>query len=228
MTATDGPLRIESLCDGEQSGVAARQSALPPGAQLLHRAVLRAFLNSGAAPHRTDLPAPAGIDLHEAWARLDEVDLVHLDADGRVIVAYPFSSQPTGHTVHLDDGPSLQAMCAIDALGIPLMAGRDGVIESADPLDGQPIRVERIGNTWRWAPAETAVLLAQSAGRGAAAECLCPAITFHSSRDRAEAHLQSRPELIGLVLGQDQALDIARSSFGPLLASDLDANGDLE
>lgn len=227
MTAASGPLRIEALCDSDGGGPVARQRALPPAAREVHRMVLRAFLNSDQPPRRRDLPDSCGIDLDEALALLDEVDLVHLDADGRVVVAYPFAGRITGHTVRVDAGPALQAMCAVDALAIPMLAGRDAVIESADPLDGQPIRVECTGGSWRWAPAETVVLLAQSAECGVAAECLCPAITFHGTRHRAEAHLDGRSGLTGLVLGQDQALEIARFSFGLLLAPAADADGDM-
>lgn len=58
---------------------------------------------------------------------------MHLDADGDVGVAYPFSRRPSGHLVQLDRGPAVWAMCAIDALGIPVMTGRDAAIVSADP-----------------------------------------------------------------------------------------------
>lgn len=48
---------------------------------------------------------------------------------------------PTAHRVELDGLPAVWAMCAIDALGLPAMAGRDGRITSADPADGTPIEV---------------------------------------------------------------------------------------
>lgn len=220
MTTTPGrPLRIESLRDPDQDGVAVRQAGLPAAVRELHRWVLRAFVVTGQAPHRADV-AVGRADRDDAFRALSDVDLVHLDTIGHIAVAYPFSGRPTGHTVQLDGGPVLHAMCAIDALGIPLMTGRDGVIVSADPGDGHPIRIERRGETWRWTPEGTAVLLAQTSGRGAAADCLCPTITFHTSRDRAEDHLRERPELTGVVLDQAQALDDAGRSFGPLLAAE--------
>ncbi|QJY47822.1 organomercurial lyase [Pseudonocardia broussonetiae] len=159
-----------------------------------------------------------GVGRDAAFRALSDVDLVQLDTDGHIAVAYPFSGRQTGHTVRLDGGPVLHAMCAIDALGIPLMSGQNGVIVSADPDDGHPIRIERRGESWRWTPEGTAVLLGQSSSRGAAADCLCPSITFHTSRDRAMDHLHGRPELSGVVLDQVQALDDAGRSFGPLLA----------
>src|SRR5262249_58871257 len=53
-------------------------------------------------------------------------DLVHA-ANGVVAVAYPFSGMPTRQQVELDGFPAVYAMCAIDALGIPAMAGRDEI-----------------------------------------------------------------------------------------------------
>ncbi len=220
MTGPTRPLRVESLCDTGGDGVIARLTGLSAEVRGLHRDVLRGFLVTGQAPHRCDLAAVGGIDREEALRQLREVDLVHVGADGRVAVAYPFSGRPTGHIVQLDGGSVLHAMCAIDALGIPLMTGRDAVIESADPDDRQPIRVERRAEIWRWVPSDAAVLLAQTHGCGPAADCLCPAITFHTSRRRAEAHLRSCPDLTGVVLDQPQALEIARYSFGSLLAAD--------
>jgi hypothetical protein len=46
------------------------------------------------------------------------------------------------HQVQLDGGIDVQAMCALDALGIPQMTRRDARIRSTDPVSGQPITVE--------------------------------------------------------------------------------------
>jgi hypothetical protein len=212
-----GPLRIESLCDGGQGGVAARQAGLPPELRQLHRAVLQAFLTTGRPPHQGDLRL-ATVDRDEAFRQLREMDLVHLDGDGYVRAAYPFSGRMTGHFVQLDDGLVLSAMCAIDALGIPLMTRRDAVIVSNDPVGGQPIRIECHGDDWRWSPAGTVVLAAQSRGDGPAADCLCPAITFHASRQSATDHLGGHPGWRGQVLDQGEAIEVARWSFASLLA----------
>jgi Alkylmercury lyase. len=222
------PLRIESLRDVERGGVAARLTGLSGRLRALHREILRAFLTTGQPPHRDTLRLSGGVDRDAAFAQLVDLDVVQLGADGCVLVAYPFSGWPTGHTVQLDGadgegGPVLQAMCAIDALGIPLMTGRDGVIGSADPGNGRPVLIERRGHGWRWAPADTAVLLAQRNGCGSAADCLCPTITFHTSRRRAEDHLRARPDLTGVVLDQAQAIEIAQRSFGGLLDPTSDA-----
>ncbi len=123
--------------DAPQS-VAASAEQLPPAIRELHRAVLRGFCDSGQV-HRDDLrptAAALGVDLDDALHQLGSADLVHRAPDGQIEVAYPFSRQPTGHTVQLIGHPPVAAMCAIDALGIPLMTGTDGVIDSADPDTG--------------------------------------------------------------------------------------------
>ena len=56
-------------------------------------------------------------------------------------MAYPFSGSPTRQQVELAGFPAVWAMCAIDALGVPVMAGRDGRIAAVDPRDGAPVVV---------------------------------------------------------------------------------------
>ena len=108
-------------------GSASRQAALDGPARDLHRAVLRRFLDSGAAPDLSWVrQAAAGLGLGDSGlAELEAADLLHLDG-GVVAVAYPFSGQPTRQQVELDGFPAVYAMCAIDALGIPAMAALPG------------------------------------------------------------------------------------------------------
>jgi len=51
-------------------------------------------------------------------------NLVHHDpATGAILVAYPFSRTPRGHRVLINGTHQVEAMCAIDALGIAPMLG---------------------------------------------------------------------------------------------------------
>jgi alkylmercury lyase len=102
-----------------------------------------------------------GLDPNRALDALAAADLVHRDpASGTISVAYPFSGRPTVHQVQLDGGIDVQAMCALDALGIPQMTRRDARIRSTDPVGGQPITVEAHHGAWRWEPATIVVLVA--------------------------------------------------------------------
>jgi alkylmercury lyase len=202
--------------------IAGRQERLPGPLRGLHRAVLRRFLETGAPPTARWLRQAArdqGLDA----AALDELaaaDAVHV-VNGVVAVAYPFSGTPTPHRVELDGLPAVYAMCAIDALGLPVMAGRDGRITSADTHDGTPISVSARGGTWSWAPASAVVVAARAADCGTACssfEVMCPNTVFSASRGSAQAYLASHPDLDGQILDQDTAIACGRLNFGTLLA----------
>ena len=204
-----------------RGGIAASQAALPPPLRKMHQQLLRAFLAAGAAPgpaRLRELAADAGLDVAEAMASLAAADLVHTDPDGSIVVAYPLSGRSTGHTVHLDGLPSITAMCAIDALGIPMMAGRNGAIISADPTTNEPIRIELKAGAWSWQPSSTVLVLATSdaccAGPIAGA---CPLANFHASAELAEAYLAAKTGTTGRVLTREESVEIARNEFGPLL-----------
>jgi hypothetical protein len=207
-------------------GAQDRQAALPGPLQDLHRTLLGAFSPRLAHPDLAAvgrLAAALCLEPQAALAALAGADLVHLDpAAGRVRVAYPFSGAPTAHRVTLADGPTLHAMCALDALGIPLMARRSGKINSVDPASGQPITVEVDGQGWHWQPSTTVVLAGTTALAGACgsvADCCCPYINFHASPGDAHAYPQRHPAMAAQLLGQAEAIAAARRSFGGLLDS---------
>jgi len=212
----------------EQSATPAPQSVadaaqqLPPAIRQLHRAVLRGFLDHGQS-HRDDLRKTAavlGVDLDDALRRLNRADLVHTTRDGRVEIAYPFSGRPTAHTVRLIGHPAVAAMCAIDALGIPVMTGLDGVIDSADPDTGTPIQIQRHGSEWTWQPATAVVVIGHTDCTGTLANTLCRSITFHTNTQDAQAHLDNHPELHAVIIGQTDAIALADYAFRSLLPRD--------
>lgn len=205
---------------GAPQSVADSARQLPPAIREIHRAVLRGFRDSGRA-QRADLypiAAALGVDLDAALYHLAAADLVHTAPDGQIDIAYPFSRRPTGHTVHLTGQPPVAAMCAIDALGIPLMTGTDGVIDSADPDTGAPIRIQRDGDEWTWQPDSAVVVIAHTDCCGTLADTLCGSITFHTDAQHAQSHIDSHPELAGVIVGQRDAIALADYAFGRLLS----------
>ena len=206
---------------GTPQSVAATAQQLAPTIRELHRAVLRGFRDHGQA-HRDDLyptTAALGVDLDDALHQLASADLVHAAPDGQIEIAYPFSGRPTGHTVHLTGHPPVAAMCAIDALGIPLMTGSNGVIGSTDPDTGTPIRIHRHGDEWTWQPATAVVVIGHTDCRGTLANTVCGSISSHTDPQHAQSHLDNHPELDGLIVGQAHAITLAEGAFGSLLAN---------
>ncbi len=208
-------------------GSASRQAALAAPVRDLHRAALRRFLDTGAAPTLSWVRlAAAELGLGDpAVAELEAADLVHFDSQV-VAVAYPFSGRPTRQQVELDGFPAVYAMCAIDALGIPAMARRDGRITAVDPSDGTPVVVsvkgagEAGGGRWRWTPASAAVVYGRTADCGTECgswETMCPHTTFHASRDSAQAYLAAQDGIEGEILSREAAVKLAERIFGPLL-----------
>ncbi|HEV8569198.1 MAG TPA: organomercurial lyase [Actinoplanes sp.] len=56
---------------------------------------------------------------------------------------------PTSHAVAIVGGPTASAMCAVDALGIVPMLGRDVTIASTDPYSGEPVFTSHTNaNAW--------------------------------------------------------------------------------
>ncbi len=111
-------------------------------------------------------------------------------------------------------------MCAIDALGIPAMAGRDGRITATDPRDGAPVVVSVRGGLWRWTPATAVVVFGSKRDCGTDCgswEVRCPSTTFHASRAGAQVYLAARGDIDGQILDQDAAVERGRRNFGPLL-----------
>ncbi len=201
--------------------IAGRQERLPGPLRQLHRAVLRRFLEAGAPPTARWLrqaAAEAGLDA-SALDELAAADAVHV-VNGVVAVAYPFSGPSTPHRVELDGLPPVYAMCAIDALGLPAMAGRDGQITSADPRDGTPVVVTARNGTWTWTPPAAVVVAGRTTGCGTdcgSYEAMCPNTVFHASRESAQAYLAGRGDLDADILGQDAAIEAGRLNFGALL-----------
>ncbi len=236
-----------------------RSARLQPMAYRFYRAVLLTFVEQGDAPDPAALRRLAkrfGVPLQTTLADLAAQDLLQRDpATGRIRAAYPFSGVPTLHRValfadHGADRPQppdqaevqVFAMCALDALGIPLMLQRSVRIASSDALSGEPVRVtvrrprEMDGRSaaiaiadWQveWDPAEMVVYarpegheVEHDAGRCIAEGTCCPVTNFFSSPAHASewiARQAAAGSLDGLVLGRAEALARAQALFGGVL-----------
>jgi len=193
-----------------------RASAASPAARAVHRAVLYAFAIAG------DAPDPARFD-EVALSELHNRDLVRLGPGGAIVVAYPFSGVPTTHVVEIADGPTVWSMCAIDALGMGKMLGRDTVIRSTDPLTGEPITVQIRDRQQTWNPRDAVVFVGAI---GAADDCCsttpsvdrcCTVLNFFANKRNARAWHAAHPEVSGAVADQATAYRLGAETFGGLL-----------
>ncbi len=123
----------EALLDAEFIAKWQDRRTLDPFAWTVLACVLKRFVAvEGPASVEAVAKHLPGHDLAEvsaAVARLEEKDLV-LARDGQIVVAYPFAGLPTAFSVLLPGGRRRYAVCAIDALGIPVLLGGPVVIRS--------------------------------------------------------------------------------------------------
>lgn len=193
----------------------ARLTALTRPAQTLHRWILRHFADTASAPHPQvvkEWGADLDADTGDLLAVLVGVDLVEADPEElRIDGAYPFAGDDRGHHVEIAGGPAVHAYCAIDALGIPSMLGRDAAITSADPRDGQTVRVDVHNGQARWRPDGAVVslpLALVSTGQPAPlGDVCCPSINFYAGDHGLDLE----------ALTMSQALRCADAIFGDLL-----------
>lgn len=184
--------------------------------------MLRHFATAGRAPDVALLEpvaAHAGRTARDVLAELDREDFLTLDEDGRIRAAYPFSATPTSHRVRIDGGAEVFSMCAVDALGIPAMLGRDAVISSTDPVTGEPVTVTSMGGTTVWEPDSAVVFVGRRGCSGPAAAVCCDTLNFFTSRASASTWSKRHPNVLGEIVGQARAEELGRQVFGPLLTT---------
>ncbi len=180
MRAVDAPVPTEHL-------------AAP--ARRLHRALLTALLRDGVVPPVGALADTLGIDHDALAASLRELvvgDYAALGPAGELRGLYPLSAVPTPHVVVID-GHRRHAMCAIDALGLPAMLGRELTIGATCGLCHAPIRlVVRPGTVVATEPA-TATVVARRDEHEPAANACCPATVFACGAAHGRALIERLP-----------------------------------
>ncbi|MGH8776516.1 MAG: organomercurial lyase [Jiangellaceae bacterium] len=190
---------------------AAAVASLSPAARRAHQAVLSAFATTGQAPSGRLLRrlVPAG-----TRAELAEADVLAFDDRGELRAAYPFSPRATAITVTWADGPTVFAMCAIDALGTSAMLGQHVVITASEPGSDEMVIVDVNLGQARWIP-DTAVVLACSMQDACcpSVDRTCGYINFFTSTRAARDWASRHPHLRAVVLDQSAALTAGIAEF---------------
>jgi hypothetical protein len=196
-----------------------RWSGLSAAEDGVRRAVLELFGTLGRAPSLPELGAWAGLEAAEVTAQLEQLagrDMVVLDgAGGALVGAYPLSDRDTGHRVQVA-GRALNAMCAVDALGIGAMYGHAARVESSCRDCGAPIRVElgAGGATLDAAtPADPVVWFGLHYDGGCAATSLCTLIAFFCGDDHLGRWREQNPASAGYRLSLAEAFEIGKALF---------------
>ena len=206
---------MAARCRADGSTLGRRATALP-----LDPAPVRgATPLSGEATHAA--ADALGLDAEEAFQVFARDDLVHVDATGRPVVTYPFSAKPRGHRVLIDGERWVEAMCAIDALGIAPMLGLPIEIYSRDPLSGGEIwvRLEPSEGAW-WEPQQAVVLAGSACCDGPSFRGCCDMLNFFERPENAERFLVENASVSGDPVSLPEAIAAGRIVFGNLLRED--------
>ncbi|MFI7063776.1 alkylmercury lyase family protein [Kribbella sp. NPDC050124] len=202
-----------------------RAQPLHPVERAVQQAILRSFAATGHPPVRGALDgvtAGSGRSTDDVLTALHEGDAIRLATNGEIAVAYPFSATPTRHRVRIGipgtaDGVNVYAMCAIDALGIAPMLGRETLIESVDITTGRPVTVTTRDGRAIWEPATAVVFVGATVGGGPSVDCCCDYLNFFTDHAAADAWITSHPHVPGQVLNPAEAEQLGARLFGPLL-----------
>ena len=124
-------LRIESIA-----------SRLTPAESAFRMWLMECTINRGVPHNIDDCPGVEPFDAKPLVQSLVGKRAIVLDESGNVTFIYPVSALPTRHRVHLGDGRTFSAMCAIDALGSAFTFKQNTRVESSCSECGEPIHVE--------------------------------------------------------------------------------------
>lgn len=190
----------------------------------VRKAILKAFAADGTSPTVDDIvvriPALGAQEITCTCRTLAQKDLIVWDEEAQCVQsAYPFSGLPTGHTVHLKEGPAVFALCAVDALGMPVMLGQAADILSRCVQCNAPIEVAVSTNgLGRYHPRDSVVWFPMAEDVCCpVAQSRCPDINFFCSGVHRDSWWQAKGRPGGLPLTMGEAFDVGREIFGSLL-----------
>lgn len=179
--------------------------------------ILTEYTRSGTAPMIEAIQKKfQNIDVDKILQKLDTLDFIYLNVDKTYIeCSYPFSSRETIHQVEMD-GIQLYCMCAIDALGVHFMVGKDIIIFSQCGFSGEPI-ILKIENKkivyrthhdiWVWGNLHRC---------GKSADSCCRKILFFVSNN-LDKWLETHPEEKSVRLTLSEAFFIGKYLFETFL-----------
>lgn len=130
--------------------------------------------------------------------------------------AFPFSTARTNHRVIFEDGQEVFALCAIDALGVPSMTGRDTTLQSRCAECNRELRILiKHGRIISSDPENIAVYLNDGDLYGREVDTCCYPVNFFCSEDELYQWLWVHPDFeSGEVYSLDDAFECCKNLFG--------------
>jgi hypothetical protein len=155
------------------------------------RSVFEIVLKDRRSPTIGELQSALKRLAEEITPVLDELEkkdvLIRKKGTQEIVRIYPLSLIPTEHKIVLEDGTQLFAMCAVDALGIPLMFNRDVKIVSRCEKCKQEITIEIKDEEIAFISNPNLRICSPQSQTYPAAETCCPLVNFFCSREHADS-----------------------------------------
>jgi len=117
----------------------------------------------------------------------------------KIISIYPLSLKPTQHHITLEDGATLFAMCAVDALGMPIMFNKNVRIASRCEECKQEMVFEVKNGEITFQSHPNAMICSPKSHVYPAAVTCCPLVNFFCCRKHADQWLTNNAGLVGSI-----------------------------
>lgn len=158
-------------------------------------------------------------DVEKILEKLNKNDIIYLRPGTHEISgAYPFSNEKTLHVVTIKDGyeRKVNAMCAIDALGVPFMFDADTNIDSSCAHCGKDIHVEIKNGRIVVQNPKNAVVWVGTNRCGPAATSICTTLLFMCSKNHVDKWRKDNTGE-GMILSVPEAQVVGKSIFEDFL-----------
>jgi len=165
--------------------------------------IFQTILKFGRTPTTTEMRLALKKSRSNITRTLNELEkkdiLLRKRGTQEIVSIYPLSLKPTEHEILLENGKRLFAMCAVDALGMPIMFNRNIKVVSRCEKCKQKITIEirneeiaRFShpNIMIWSPRRQIA---------PAAETCCPSVNFFCCKEHLEEWTKENPKLNGKI-----------------------------
>jgi len=163
------------------------------------RSIFEIVLKSRRSPTVNELQLSLKLSDEEIIRALDELEkkevLLRKRGTQEIVSIYPLSLKTTEHRIILEDGTRLFAMCAADALGMPIMFNKNvRIISRCKECKKEMVFEIKNGNI-TYMSHQGAAICSPKIQVYPAAETTCPLVNFFCSKKHADDWIEKNPQL---------------------------------
>jgi len=198
------------------------EARLSPAEEDARKYILKEFARTGKAPSDKAIAEAMKLPTTESASllveKLHKADILTKE-DGEIVSAYPFSAKATRHQVIFQDGHTIYALCATDALGIHFMLHENITVRSRCPECENEMKIEmKDGKVASCSPEGLVEFVSSRKDCGCTAKTFCPFMNFFCSHEHLEKWRKRNSENAnGEMYQLHQVLEQGKHIFGDFL-----------